>query len=169
MPDRKDIVAARRRMESALDAKPDMARSSAETSAVITDGFRCEINDGDWKLIADLPAAMGGKNGGPTPGTLGRGALASCLAMGIKAFAADFGVDLNSVRVTADADWDMRGELGVSTEVRPGYEAMRLTVEIDSGADAEAIQSIVDKAVQHSPYLDNFRNKVDVTLNVTRS
>ena len=66
-----------------LTLKPERGHLTGATRARIQDGLRCEISEGTWTLATDMPAKAGGEDSAPTPGMLGRGALASCLAIGI--------------------------------------------------------------------------------------
>ena len=138
-----------------LEARPDRGRLTGVTRARIAQGLRCEISEGGWTLAADMPAKAGGEDSAPTPGVLGRGALASCLAMGITMWAARLGVPLASVEVEVHADFDARGELGVG-DARAGYEEVRRVVRIASPAPEAVLADLVDTAERHSPYLDVF-------------
>ena len=76
------IKTAFERNAQALQLRPALGQKTAVTSVRVVDGLKCEIAEGDWKIVADLGENRGGNNAGPTPGVLGRGALGSCLAMG---------------------------------------------------------------------------------------
>ena len=80
-----------------------------------------------------MPAKVGGDETAPTPGVLGRGALASCLTIGIAVWAARLGVPIDALEVEVQADFDARGELGMGG-VAPGYSEVRYVVAIDSPA-----------------------------------
>jgi uncharacterized OsmC-like protein len=138
-----------------LTLKPDRGHLTGVTRARIQDGLRCEVSEGAWKLATDMPAKSGGEDSAPTPGMLGRGALASCLAIGITMWAARLGVPLNSVEVEVQADFDARGELGVG-DVPAGYQEVRRVVWIDSPASTRELVELIDTAERHSPYLDVF-------------
>ncbi len=139
-----------------LALKPSRGHLTGVTKARITGGLRCEIEEGAWKLAADMPVKAGGDDTAPTPGMLGRGALASCLAIGISIWAARLGVPIDALEVEVQADFDARGELGVGKHIPPGYQEVRYLVSIDSPASAEALGELVETAERHSPYLDVF-------------
>jgi uncharacterized OsmC-like protein len=102
-----------------LALKPTRGHLTGVTKARSVDGLRCEIEEGPWKLAADMPVKAGGDETAPTPGMLGRGALASCLVIGISTWAARLGVPIEALEVEVQGDFDARGELGVSG-VSPG-------------------------------------------------
>jgi len=106
-----------------------------------------------------MPAKVGGDETAPTPGVLGRGALAGCLTIGIAAWAARLGVPLDAVEVEVEADFDARGELGIG-DVTPGYREVRYLVAIESPAPREDLDRLLAMAERHSPYLDIFGRPV---------
>jgi uncharacterized OsmC-like protein len=130
------------------------------TSARLVDGLRCEITDGPWRLSTDMPSKIGGTDSAPSPGMLGRGALAGCLAIGISRWAAHLGVPLEALEVKVEADLDARGELGAVDGVRPGYSEVRYTISLRSTAPHDRIATLLATAERHSPYLDIFGRPV---------
>jgi uncharacterized OsmC-like protein len=138
-----------------LAAKPDRGHLSCITRARLVGGLRCEIEEGSWRLAADMPAKVGGDDSAPTPGVLGRAALAGCLTIGIAAWAARLGVPLESVEVEVQTDFDARGELGMG-DVPPGYQEVRYIVSIASPAPRYELDRLLAMAERHSPYLDIF-------------
>jgi uncharacterized OsmC-like protein len=139
-----------------LAAKPARGHLSCATRARLVDGLRCEIEEGPWKFAADMPAKAGGDESAPNPGVLGRGALASCLVIGIAAWAARLGVPLDALEVEVQADFDARGELGVGGGAPPGYREVRYAVAIESPASRDELDRLLAIAERCSPYLDVF-------------
>lgn len=150
------IREAAERNAKLLALKPDKGHLTGVTKATIERGLCCVIEEGPWKLRADMPAKAGGGETAPTPGMLGRGALASCLAIGITVWAARLEIPLITIEVEVQADFDARGELGVGDGVPPGYEEVRYLVSIESPASDAALAELVRIAERHSPYLDVF-------------
>jgi uncharacterized OsmC-like protein len=142
-----------------LAAKPARGHLTRATRARLVDGLRCEIEEGPWRFAADLPAKVGGDESAPTPGALGRGALASCLTIGIAAWAARLGVPLDAVEVEVQADFDARGELGIG-DVPPGYQEVRYAVAIESPAPRAELDRLLATVERTSPYLDIFGRPV---------
>ena len=156
MADRKTIRSIAERNARTLALKPLRGFITDTTRARIVEGLRCEIEEGPWKLAADMPVKAGGEETGPTPGVLGRGALASCLAIGISMWAARFGVPIDGLEVEVQADFDVRGQLGVGNDVAPGYTEVRYLISIESPASVDDLHNLVETAERHSPYLDIF-------------
>ena len=155
MADHRAIRAIAERNIELLALKPSRGHLTCATKARLVDGMRCEIEEGPWRFAADMPAKVGGDETAPTPGVLGRGALASCLTIGIAAWAARLDVPLDALEVEVEADFDARGELGMG-DVPAGYSVVRFRVSIESPAARERLDELLSLAERHSPYLDVF-------------
>jgi uncharacterized OsmC-like protein len=156
MSDPSTIRAIAERHVQLLAMMPSRGHLTCATRARLVDGLRCEIEEGPWKFSADMPAKVGGGETAPTPGVLGRGALASCLTIGIAVWAARLGVRIDALEVEVQADFDARGELGVGNGVPPGYTQVRYVVSIESPAPQHELDELLSMAERHSPYLDVF-------------
>ena len=170
MADSTTIQAAFTRNAQLLTARPAIGRKTDVTTIRVRDGLTCEIEDGPWTLTADLAPKCGGNGTGPTPGTFGRAALGSCLAMCYVMWGAALDVPLRHVEVEVQADSDARGMYGVAA-TPAGYTEIRYIVSIDSPAPHEAIMRVINTAEAHSPYFDVFTQpqnvKRDVRINAT--
>jgi uncharacterized OsmC-like protein len=166
MTDAATIKAANDRIRSALERQPEKGLGTSVTTARLTGGLACEIRQGDWVFNVDMGRPEGGGGTAPSPGFFGRGALAGCLAIGIAIESAHRGMAVNGLSVEVGADWDWRGFYGLGGDVRPGYSAIRVLVDLDTPATREQIEAMFGKAVAQSPYVDVFtrRNDVSVTL-----
>lgn len=142
---------------------PGAGQGTATTTVRIRSGVTCDVEDGQWKLVADEMPGDGGAGLGPDPGVFGRAALGTCLAIGYVQWAAYLRVQLTSVAVTVEADYDARGMLGVDDNVSPGWSAVRYIVDIASPAEGEKVRAVVDHADRHSPLLADFREPLSIT------
>ncbi len=156
MTDPSTIRAMAERSIQLLTMKPSRGHLTCITRARLVDGLRCEIEEGPWRLAADMPAKVGGDETAPNPGVLGRAALASCLAIGIASWAARLGVPIDALEVEVQADFDARGELGMGDGIQPGYTEIRYAVAIASAAPQHLLDEVLELAERYSPYLDNF-------------
>jgi len=152
------IRAAFERNVNALSLRPAVGQKTYITKVRVCNGLTCEIEDGPWTLTADLTATCGGNEAGPTPGTLGRAALGSCLAISYMMWAARLGIPLAQVAVEVQADADARGLYGVDN-VPAGYTEVRYVVSLTSPAPKDDILRVLDTAEAHSPYMDVFRRE----------
>lgn len=156
MPAEEKIRSGFHRVATALAQRPAYGHGTGISKATIRDGLTCEIHEGNWSLIADMPGQAGGNGAGPTPGVYGRAALGSCLAIGYMMRAATMNIPINSLEVEIQADYDDGALFGTAPGVPPGYLDIRYTVSIDSDASEEKIMEMLDAADRHSPYLDVF-------------
>jgi putative redox protein len=70
-------------------------------------GFAHEIDiEGDYTIVVDEPADVGGTDTGPSPGRLLAASLASCTAVTMEMYAERKGWDLDGVEVEVDATYD---------------------------------------------------------------
>jgi uncharacterized OsmC-like protein len=155
MSEMEKIRSAVERSFKALSLKPSLGLGTGISKTRIKNGLTCEIQEGNWKLIADMPESIGGNMQGPTPGVYGRAALGSCLAIGYMMCAAKMNIAITTLEVEVQADYDDGALLGTSN-VNPGYTEVRYTITIESDAPEEQILKMIDSADEHSPYLDVF-------------
>ena len=158
MAEPEKIQAIAERNAKLLALRPDKGHLTGVTRARWVDGVRAEIEDGPWKLAVDMPAKAGGDETAPTPGTLGRGALAGCLVVSISMWAARLGIPIEALEVEVQGDFDARGELGVG-DAQAGYSEVRYFVFLDSPAPEAAIADLLETAEHHSPYIDVFASE----------
>jgi uncharacterized OsmC-like protein len=115
---------------------------------------------------ADHPAVLVGADQGPTPVEFLLHALGACLMAGIANVASARGVTLTSVEASIEGDIDLLGILGLSDEVRNGYQQIRVAFRIDGDASAETLRQIVEQSRSRSAVYDVLTNGVDVTIDV---
>lgn len=150
------------RNAKAVALRPSLGQGTAKTRVRLKPGLECVIEEGTWTLTAGMSEKSGGTNAGPNPGILGRGALGSCLAFGYAMWAARLGVPIEALDVEVEADYDGRGELGVSDDVPPGYTQVRYRVTVTSPAPEEQVRNMIDTADRYSPYRDVYARAHDV-------
>ncbi len=140
---------------TAFRREPELGLGSGTSVTKVIDGLRCEVREGDWTLSVDMPEAAGGSGAAPTPGVFGRAALGSCLALTYMMWASKEGIEIQSLDVEVQAEFDDGVLFGTSDAVA-GYSEVRYRVRIRSGADEADIVRLLDEAERHSAYLDVF-------------
>ena len=156
MNDVDKIRMALERNAKAVSLRPAVGQGTAVTKVRLRHGLACDVEEGAWRLTVGMSEKSGGSNAGPNPGIYGRAALGSCLAIGYAMWAARLGVPLDALEVEVQADYDTRGELGVSDEVPPGYSAVRYKVRVESAASETDVLRVLDTAEKYSSYRDVF-------------
>jgi uncharacterized OsmC-like protein len=121
----------------------------------------------EFEFDADHPAVLVGTDEGPLPVEFLFVALASCLTSGIGNIAAARGVRLTEVRSTVEGDMDLRGILGLSDQVRNGYERIRVNFTIRGDAPAEKLRAIVEQSRARSAVFDVITRGTPVEMSVS--
>jgi len=112
----------------------------------------------------DHPPVLVGKDNGPTPVEFLLIGLAGCIMAGIGNIAAARGVTLEEVTANVEGDIDLQGILGLSKEVRNGYQAIRITFTIKGDAPAEKLREIVEQSKARSAVFDVLTNGAPVEV-----
>jgi len=120
---------------------------------------------GEVEFNADHPAVLVGGDAAPTPAEFLLHAIAACITSGIGNISAARGVTLTEVESTVEGDIDLRGILGLSGEVRNGYNEIRVHFRIKGDAPPEKLREIVAQSQARSAVFDVLTN--GTTVNVT--
>jgi uncharacterized OsmC-like protein len=114
---------------------------------------------------ADHPPVLVGSDNGPTPVEFLLHALAACLTAGIANIAAARGVKLTEVSSTVEGDIDLLGILGLSKEVRNGYQQIKVSFVV-RGDDPEKLRAVVEQSRSRSAVFDVLTNGVPVFVHI---
>ena len=120
----------------------------------------------EFSFDGDHPAVLCGADNGPTPVEFLLHALASCLTAGIGNIAAARGVQLTEVRSEVSGDIDLQGLLGLSDDVRPGYQGLAIRFHVTGDAPAEKLREIVEQSRRRSAVYDVLTRGVPVRIDV---
>ena len=115
---------------------------------------------------ADHPPVLVGNNKGPTPVEFLLHAIAACLTAGLANIAAARGVTLHRVESTVEGDIDLLGILGLSPEVRNGYQQIRVSFVVEGDATREQLAALVEQSRRRSAVFDVLANGTDVVIDV---
>jgi uncharacterized OsmC-like protein len=103
----------------------------------------CKVETGRAIAEAGLHPLTGGSGAELCSGDMLLEALVACAGVTLKAVATALGVPLAGARVVAEGDLDFRGTLGVDREARVGFEAIRVTFELDTSADEAQVATLL--------------------------
>jgi len=115
---------------------------------------------------ADHPEVFASEDKGATPVEYVLVGLASCLTAGIAAVAQNRNIQLRSVKATLEGDMDIQGILGVDSDVRNGFDGIKVTYQIDADAKREDIEALVAQSQKRSAVYDIITNPTNVTVEV---
>jgi uncharacterized OsmC-like protein len=114
----------------------------------------------DFTIHVDEPTELCGENKYPNPQETLIAALNSCMTVGFVALCALEGIELEELRIETEGDIDLRGFLGISPDVKPGYDQMRYTVHIKGNGTPEQFDRIHRTVMATSPNYYNVRNPI---------
>lgn len=114
----------------------------------------------------DEPPVLLSGDKGPNPVENLLHALAGCLTTTIVYHAAARGMRVDAVRTRFEGDLDLQGFLGLSDQVRNGYQAIRAIFEIEGDMTMEQKREIMAIGPKFSPVFDVVTNGVPVTCEI---
>lgn len=119
-----------------------------------------------FSFDADHPELFASEDLGATPVEIVLVGLAACLTAGVAAVAQHRKIQLRSVRANLEAGMDIQGILGIDSDVRNGFEGIKITYEIDADASKEDIEALVAQSAKRSAVYDIVTNPTNVTIEV---
>jgi uncharacterized OsmC-like protein len=115
---------------------------------------------------ADHPELFASEDNGITPVEYVLVGLASCLTAGVAAVAQHRQIQLRSVSATIEGDMDVQGILGIDSDVRNGFNGIKVSYTIDADASPEDIEALVAQSQKRSAVYDIVTNPTNVTVKV---
>ncbi len=120
----------------------------------------------EFTFEADHPQIFASEDCGATPVELVLAGLASCLTAGVAAVAQNRGIQLRSVEAKLEGSMDIQGILGIDSDVRNGYDGIKVTFNIDADASQKDIEALVAQSQKRSAVYDIVTNPTDVLVEV---
>jgi uncharacterized OsmC-like protein len=119
-----------------------------------------------FSFETDHPEVFASEDLGATPVELVLVGLASCLTAGVAAVAQNRGIQLRSVEAKLEGSMDIQGILGIDSDVRNGYDDIKVTFNIDADASKKDIEALVAQSQKRSAVYDIVTNPTNVTVEV---
>jgi uncharacterized OsmC-like protein len=120
----------------------------------------------EFSFSADHPEVFASEDLGATPVEYVLVGLASCLTAGVAAVAQNRGIQLRSVEARLEGSMDIQGILGIDSDVRNGYDDIKVTFQIDADASKADIEAIVAQSQKRSAVYDIVTNPTNVRVEV---
>jgi uncharacterized OsmC-like protein len=121
-----------------------------------------------FTVDTDEPPVLLGENRAPNTVEYVLHALAACLSGTVVYHAAARGIALDGVETTIEGDLDLHGFLGLDSNVRPGYEQIRVTLRVTGDFDDNQLAELAS-LTRYSPVRDIVSNPVPVAIDVARA
>lgn len=151
---------------SAVAADPTIGRGSFTALTTWTDGARARTVARSFAIETDEPSPLGGTDRAVDPMELLLASLGTCLVIGWVTGAAKRGIEYRSLVIRVEGDYDLSGYLALDSTVRPGYSALRYTVEVDTDADVSVLEEIRRAAEATSPMFDNISRPTPIEARI---
>ena len=120
----------------------------------------------EFTFDGDHPQLFQAEDQGPTPVEMLLVSLAGCLTAGVAAVAQNREIQLHRVAATLEAGMDVRGILGMDSDVRNGFSDIKVTYKIDADASADDIKALVAQTQKRSAVYDIITNPTNVNVEV---
>ncbi len=120
----------------------------------------------EFSFSIDHPEVFASEDLGATPIELVLVGLASCLTAGVASVAQNRGIQLKSVEANLEGAMDIQGILGIDSDVRNGYDDIKVTFNIDADASQKEIEALVAQSQKRSAVYDCVTNPTNVTVQV---
>ena len=164
----------------ALEADPTLAAfrfrarnrwiDGAHSRTTIRDFYAAHQEDTsrakEFVVESGEPTILLGTDTGPNPAEYMLHALAACLTTSLVYVAAARGVHLTEVESTLEGEIDMQGALGLSDDVRNGFDRICVSFRVAGDAPEDKLREVVARAQQRSAVFDMVTNGVPVTVDV---
>ena len=120
----------------------------------------------EFTFDTDHPEIFAAEDNGATPVEMVLVGLAGCLSAGVAAVAQRRGIQLNSVAATLEAGMDIQGILGIDSDVRNGFDGIKVHFQIDADASEDDIRALVAQSQKRSAVFDIVTNPTSVAVSV---
>lgn len=119
-------------------------------------------------LDNDEPRVLLGKDQGANPVENVLHALAGCMTTSLVYHAAAQGIRIDEVESQLEGDLDLHGFLGLSDEIRNGYDNIRVKFRIKADAPREKLEELCRIAQNRSPVFDIVTNPVAISVSLAK-
>jgi len=140
------------------------AKGTADDAAVT-----CKVNTGRGLALAGIHPKCGGSGLELCSGDMLLEALIACAGVSMRAAAAVLGIDVRSVNVGAEGDVDLRGTLGVSTDVPVGFKEIRLSFEVDADVNGEQLDQLAELTDKYCVVFQTLQASPKTSVSIKRA
>lgn len=163
---------------NALKADPSLARfqfrarnrwiGGGENRSTIRDFFGAGREDDsrseDFEFTNGEPPVLLGANEGANPVEFLLHALAGCVTTTFVLHAAARGIAIRSLSTRLEGEIDLQGLLALDPSVAPGYEQIRITMDVEADCTDEELEDLMTFTQAHSPVCNTVCRPVPVIV-----
>ena len=122
----------------------------------------------EFTFDTDHPEIFASEDKGTTPVEMVLAGLAGCLTAGVASIAQLRKIQLRSVKATLEGSMDIQGILGIDSDVRNGFNDIKVNFEIDADASKEDLEALVAQSQKRSAVYDVITNPTNVSVSTTK-
>lgn len=152
--------------KDAIGADRSHGRGVFRASAVAHDAVASTISLGDFRVEVDEPPLLGGAGKAPNPVEYYLASLLSCQIVTWRFWAEKLGITVDRINAHAEGDLDVQGFFGFDDSVRPGFQEIRVVVEVSGPETVQRYQELQQAVDRHCPVLDLTQHATPVTTRV---
>lgn len=145
---------------------PEAALVVLRASGHLGEGVSCSIETGRQLVQAGLHTSTGGTGMQACSGDMLLQALVACAGVTLQAVATSLELDVRGGRLTAEADFDARGTLGVDREAPVGLQNVRLDFELDGELTEQELERLLTLTERYCVVLQTLRSSPTVTASM---
>jgi uncharacterized OsmC-like protein len=163
---------------AAIAAEPGLARfqfrarnrwiDGGENRSTIRDFYGAGQEDRSRETAFEFtngePPVLLGHNEGANPVEFLLHALAGCVTTTLVLHAAARGIRIESLATELEGELDLRGLLAMDESVSPGYERIRIRMEVKADCGEAELDGLLETARRHSPVCNSVCRPVPVTI-----
>lgn len=146
--------------------EPGAAVVTLKAAGRLGEGVACSVDTGRALVEAGLHPASGGSGMQACSGDMLLQALVACAGVTLAAVATALGIELRDSRLAAEGDLDFRGTLGIARDAPVGFRSIRLSIELDTDADAEQRRKLIELTERYCVVYQTLRGGANVTVSV---
>ncbi len=120
--------------------------------------------EADFEFTNGEPPILLGKNEGANPAEFVLHALAGCVTTTLVLHATMRGITIRNLSTELDGELDLQGLLGLDESVSPGYEKIRIRMQVDADCSDEELDRLLACAQAHSPVCNTICRPVPVVV-----
>lgn len=117
-----------------------------------------------FTMECDHPKVLLGNDQAATPPEVVLHALGSCLTGAMVYHAAANGIDIEGAESSLEGGVDLHGFLGLSTEIRKGFDGVKVRIKVKSDASEEQLLNLA----KFSPVFDMITNPTPVSIEIVK-
>lgn len=117
-----------------------------------------------FKIFADEPPELGGRDGAPSPLDYILVAHGTCLNYMTFFIAKELGIQVRFTEIEIEASLNPARFAGTDRSARAGYQAVNVSIKVDADASPEQLARLRDEVEARCPVSDNIANPTPVNI-----